>query len=324
MTLQLFSRQRGRNRSWSRQWLPGLALATAATVLLSAPAALAGDPFRPNDPHPIGDATEAAFEAFFKQGDYVAAEDLVQAAIVADPQEPMNHAMAAALAYLNGTDRASLDELNRRAQITQELARTLEATDPLRGHIYQAVGIFLEGAYILQKEGIAQSTPTVLGMLRQVYSQLDRATAIDPNDPELSLLKGFMDLLLAVNLPFANPDQAIARLNNGYPVYLSQRGIALGLRDLQRYPEAEAAVDAALAAAPSNPDLLYLKAQILKLSGDNATSLTYYAEALTYAEQLPIGTVRQLRFEQCLTEGVDMPTCAVRSNINGDNPEGDL
>ncbi|MGF1567559.1 MAG: Sll0314/Alr1548 family TPR repeat-containing protein [Nodosilinea sp.] len=287
------------------------ALTTAMVGLATAPA-LAGDPFRPDDPHAIGDATEAAFNAIFYAGDYAAARGLVDQALKADPNEPMNHAMAATISYLNG----DLAELQERAQLTQSTAEALKATDPLRGHLYIAVGLFMEGAYVLQNQGIARGTPTVLRMLQQVFSELDAAKAIDPNDPELSLLKGFMDLLLAVNLPFANPDQAIAQLGNGYPAYLSHRGIAIGLRDLGRYDEALVEVDKALAAAPENPDLLYLKAQILYLNQQSADSLALYQAALAYADQLPTSTVRQIQFEACIAEGVEGPTCTERSGLN--------
>jgi tetratricopeptide (TPR) repeat protein len=275
-------------------------------------AAQAGDPFRPNDPHDIGDKTEAVFNALFYEGNYTAAQSLVKQAIAAEPNEPMNYAISAALDYLNN----DLDGLLQQARMTKETATALEATDPLRGHLYTAVGVFMEGAHVLQTQGIARGTPSALRLLQQVFSELDAAAAIDPNDPELSLLKGFMDLLLAVNLPFANPDQAIARLQNGSPAYLSHRGIAIGLRDLERYSEALVEVDKALAAAPNNPDLLYLKAQILYLQQQPAASLPYYQSALAYANQLPVSTARQIAFEACLAEGVEGQACAERSGIN--------
>lgn len=125
-----------------------------------------------------------------------------------------------------------------------------------------------------------------------------------------------MDLLLAVNLPFANPDQAIARLQNGHPDYLTHRGVAIGMRDLGRYGEALTEVDKALAAAPDNPDLLYLKAQILFLQEQYAASLPFYQSALTYADQLPDSTARQIAFEACQAEGVAGEVCAERSRIN--------
>ena len=278
---------------------------------LTSLSALAGDPFRPDSPHDIGDASEAAFEAFFYEGNYVEARQKVEAAIAAEPNEPMNYAMAAALGYLNN----DLSQLENRAQQTKAAAESLLDTDPLRGHLYSAVGIFLEGAYILQTQGIARGTPTALRMLQQVFRELDAAAQIDSTDPELSLLKGFMDLLLAVNLPFSNPDQAIARLQNGYPAYLSHRGIAIGLRDLERYDEALAEVDKALAAAPENPDLLYLKAQILKRQSENEASLEMFEAALAYASQLPEPTVRQIRFEACIAEGIDGDLCYEQSGL---------
>jgi tetratricopeptide (TPR) repeat protein len=278
---------------------------------LTSLSALAGDPFRPNDPHDIGDASEAAFEAFFYEGDYVEAQQRVESALAAEPEEPMNYAMAAALGYLNN----DLSQLEDRAQQTKAAAEALIETDPLRGHLYSAVGIFLEGAYILQTQGIARGTPTALRMLQQVFNELKAAEQIDPTDPELSLLKGFMDLLLAVNLPFANPDQAIARLQNGYPAYLSHRGIAIGLRDLERYDEALVEVNQAIEAAPNNPDLFYLKAQILRLQSNQEGSLEMFDAALAYASQLPETTVRQIRFEACLTEGKEGELCYEQSGL---------
>jgi tetratricopeptide (TPR) repeat protein len=296
------------HRSRWRAWLAGTL--TTAVIGLGALPALAGDPFRPNNPHNIGEATEATFKAIFYEGNYTAAQRLANQAITAEPGEPMNYAIAAALDYLN----QDLDALLSKAQQTQSAAADLKATDPLRGHLYTAVGLFLEGAHGLQTRGLARGTPTALRMLQQVFAELEAAEAISPNDPELSLLKGFMDLLLAVNLPFANPDQAIGRLRQGYPDYLSHRGIAIGLRDLQRYDEALAEVNKALAAAPDNPDLMYLKAQVLFLLQDYRGSLPYYAAALTYADQLPASTVWQIRFEECRAQGTTPEVCSARAS----------
>jgi tetratricopeptide (TPR) repeat protein len=296
------------HRSRWRAWLAGTL--TTAVIGLGALPALAGDPFRPTNPHAIGEATEATFKAIFYEGNYTAAQRLANQAIAAEPGEPMNYAIAAALDYLN----QDLDALLSKAQQTQSAAADLKATDPLRGHLYTAVGLFLEGAHVLQTRGLARGTPTALRMLQQVFAELEAAEAISPNDPELSLLKGFMDLLLAVNLPFANPDQAIGRLRQGYPDYLSHRGIAIGLRDLQRYDEALAEVNKALAAAPDNPDLMYLKAQVLFLLQDYRGSLPYYAAALTYADQLPASTVWQIRFEECRAQGTTPEVCSARAS----------
>ncbi|HSM82128.1 MAG TPA: Sll0314/Alr1548 family TPR repeat-containing protein [Nodosilinea sp.] len=286
---------------------------TTAFLGLAPMAAQAGDPFRPNDPHAIGDKTEAVFTALFYKGNYTEAQTLVGQAIAAEPNEPMNYAVAAALGYLN----RDLDQLAEQARLTQETAEALKASDPLRGHLYSAVGVFMQGAHVLQTQGIARGTPSALRLLQRVFSELEAAERIDPNDPELSLLKGFMDLLLAVNLPFANPDQAITRLQNGSPAYLAHRGIAIGLRDLGRYNEALVEVDKALQAAPDNPDLMYLKAQILRLQERNEASLPFFRSALAYADQLPPSTARQIAYEACIAEGaVEGPVCTERSRIN--------
>lgn len=285
---------------------------TTAFLGLIPMAAQAGDPFRSSNPHDIGDKTEAVFNALFYEGNYTAAQSLVGEAIAAEPGEPMNYAVAAALGYLN----KDLEKLAQQARLTQQTAADLKATDPLRGHLYTAVGVFMEGAHVLQTQGIARGTPTALRLLQRVFRELDAAERIDRNDPELSLLKGFMDLLLAVNLPFANPDNAIARLQNSSPAYLAHRGVAIGMRDLGRYDEALAEADKALAAAPENPDLLYLKAQILFLQQQYEASLPFYQSALTYADQLPVSTARQIAFEACQAEGTAGDVCAERSRIN--------
>lgn len=300
----------GRRPMRFRPWLAGLL--TTMTLGLGTMPAFAGDPFRSTNPHDIGDATEATFRALFYEGNYTAAKQLADQAIASEPGEPMNYAIAAALGYLD----QDLGSLLEQAKLTQSTAAALKETDPLRGHLYSAVGIFMEGAHVIQSQGIARGTPAALRMLQRVFSELNAAEAINPNDPELSLLKGFMDLLLAVNLPFANPDQAISRLQNGAPAYLSHRGVAIGLRDLGRYDEALTQVDQALAAAPNNPDLIYLKAQVLFLKQDYAASRPLYARALTFADQLPDSTVRRMRFEECLAEGTESGVCAERSGIN--------
>jgi tetratricopeptide (TPR) repeat protein len=124
-----------------------------------------------------------------------------------------------------------------------------------------------------------------------------------------------MDLLLAVNLPFANPERAITRLETyGYPSYVAYRGIALGYRDLNRDAEALNAVDVALEAAPQNPDLLYLKAQILHRLNRNEESVEYFSQALAYAEQLPSKMSRQIAFEHCKATGEDRNTCNERAD----------
>lgn len=300
----------------------GLLVAGASTVALqlgAIPAAWAGDPFRSQNPSPsIGDSTEEAFYQMFRDGDYVSAHQTLRNA-PGEQQDPLFHAMLASMAYLE----QDWDTLLSRAQTTQRTATALiDGDEPLRGHLYSAVGLFLEGAHHLRTVGVARGTPRALAMLQQVFSHLDQAEAIDANDPELSLLKGFMDLLLAVNLPFANPETAIARLaNHGAPTYVAQRGIAIGHRDLGQYTQALRAVDRALqavdAAVPgednTNPELLYLKAQILMGLQRYEEGRQYFAQALEYRDQLPQELATRIEWEQCIAQGTPAGTCSQRA-----------
>ncbi|WP_414563157.1 MULTISPECIES: Sll0314/Alr1548 family TPR repeat-containing protein [unclassified Anabaena] len=278
------------------------AFAAAIALNLWVNPSLAADPFRTNEPRNIGDNTEAAFKAVFQQGDYLAAERHLQQAISTEPNEPLAYAMKASLAYAN-KDLATLDTYSKK---TLEAGQKLIATDQLRGNVYTAVGHFLEGAVILTREGTLKGAPQALTRLRQVYQHLDRAEAIAPQDPELNLLKGYMDLMLAVNLPFASPDDAIDRLKtNAAPQYLAERGIALAYRDLKRYPQALEYVNRALNTTSDNPELYYLKAQILRKQGQNDKSqslikeaIANFDKALTKRTQLPATLVRQIERER--------------------------
>ncbi|HEY9888289.1 MAG TPA: Sll0314/Alr1548 family TPR repeat-containing protein [Candidatus Obscuribacterales bacterium] len=272
--------------------------------------ALAGDPFRVDAPRDVSDAGEQVFYAMFRDGNYVAAREYLETADPSANNDPLFHALGAAFAYLD----EDWNTLLTKATLTKQTAAQLASADPLRSNLYEAVGIFLEGAHILQTEGVAQGTPKALGMLQQVFDRMEAAEAIDPQDPELSLLKGYMDLLLAVNLPFANPERAIARLENfGYPTYVAYRGIALGYRDLDRDAEALTAVDVALAAAPNNPDLISLKAQILLRLDRREESIAYFSQALEYADQLPPKIGRQVVFEHCKATGEERSICNERA-----------
>ncbi len=258
----------------------------------------AADPFRAGNPYQIGDRTEEAFNAIFKEGNYTEAKQILAQAEMDEPGEPLVHAMLASMAYLEG--ESGLDEVLHQAELTEQTAQDLMATHELRGHLYTAVGTFLKGAHLLKTQGVAQGTPRALGMLQTVFSSLDAAEAIDANDPELNLLKGYMDLMLAVNLPFSNPDEAIARMSeHGSPSYLAQRGIAIGYRDLAEYDKALVAVDSALEEASKNPELLYLKAQLYVRQGNTAASLPWFQQALSRIDQLPDGLARQIRWEEC-------------------------
>ncbi|MBN3892028.1 MAG: tetratricopeptide repeat protein [Nostoc sp. JL31] len=263
---------------------------------------LAGDPFRDREPHQIGDQTEAAFKAIFQQGNYPAADRYLEQALSKEPNEPLAYAMKASLAYGN-KDWAKLDTYSQK---TLETGQKLIPTDPLRGNLYTAVGHFLEGAVVITRQGTVNGVPQALGRLRQVYEYLDKAEVISANDPELNLIKGYMDLLLAVNLPFASPDQAIRRLEqNAAPGYLVDRGIALAYRDLKRYPQSLEYVNRAIKTTSDNPEIYYLKAQILKQLGQKEKSqqiiqeaIANFDKALTKKSQLPGDLVKQIERER--------------------------
>ncbi|MEM9904728.1 MAG: Sll0314/Alr1548 family TPR repeat-containing protein [Cyanobacteria bacterium P01_D01_bin.44] len=279
--------------------LGAVAAATLTVSLgLSNLAAFGGDPFRDSAPHEIGAQTEAAFEAIFKDGNYLEAEDYLAAAEVSESDDPMVHALRASFAY----HEEDWDAVLASADLTLAKSEALIASDPLRGHLYSAVGIFMQGAHKLKTEGVARATPAALGMLQQVFSHIDQAERVDPNDPELNLVKGYMDLMLAVNLPFADPEDAIARLeSHGSPTYLSHRGIALGYRDLGEYDKAQEAADAAIQSAPDNPELFYLKAQLYKRQGKKAESLEMFEKAIESTDQLPNTVAARIVWEHCMT-----------------------
>lgn len=278
----------------------GVAIAIALNLWINP--SLAGDPFRTNEPRKIGDNTEAAFKAVFYKGDYPAAERYLKQAVSSESDEPLAYAMKASLAYING-DLAGLDKYSQKTLAT---GQKLIATDELRGNIYAAVGHFLEGAVILTREGTIKGAPKALSRLRQVYQHLDKAEGISPKDPELNLLKGYMDLMLAVSLPFANPDEAIERLeNNAAPEYLAHRGIAIAYRDLKQYSQALDYANRAIKVAADNPELYYLKAQILKEQGTKDKSqqliqeaIANFDTALTKKSQLPRDLVKQIERER--------------------------
>ena len=292
----------------SKQAMRAIAsVAIALSICINS--AIAGDPFRASNPQAIGPNTETAFKTMFQQGNYKTAKTQVQQALSSEPNEPLAYAMAASLSYIE-QDLKSMDSY---AQKTREVAEKLSKTNPLRGNIYTAAGYFLEGANVIAKEGTAKGAPQALNKLRVVFQYLDAAEKIDPNDPELNLIKGYMDLMLATNLPFSNASEAIQRLEKkASPLYLAYRGIAVGYRDLKKYDSALEFANKALAETPKNPEILYLKAQILssqakgKDGKDNNKALLEEARknfdaALTKPDQLPRILVAEIFFQQCKT-----------------------
>ncbi|MDB9448809.1 hypothetical protein BMF77_00771 [Dolichospermum sp. UHCC 0315A] len=286
------------------RFAPFLKVTVTTSILLNilVNPSFAGDPFRSREPHKIGDRTEAVFNAIFQQGNYPAAKDALQKAVSSEPNEPLIYALQASLAYQN-QDQTSLAKYSRK---TLETGQNLIASDPLRGNLYTAVGHFLEGAVILKREGTVNGAPLAFSRLRKVYTYLDRAEEISANDPELNLIRGYMDLMLAVNLPFTSPDDAINRLEkNAAPGYLVDRGIALAYRDLKQHSQALDYVNRALKTTADNPEIYYLKAQILHEKGKKEKSqdlikeaIIHFDKALAKKSQLPANLVKQIEYER--------------------------
>ncbi len=282
-----------------------LRVATAAIVSVSlwASPSLAKDPFRSSNARPISNGTEAVFKALFEQGNYrTAATKLSQA----DARDPLTQALQASLAYIawdsekdNGKKSLQLEQFRTYAAQTRLTAEALTAKDALRGNLYQAVGHFLESAYIFSNDGTVKGTPQALGEIQQAFKYLDAADKADPNDPELNLLRGYIDLFVSLNLPFSSPADAINRLEKyAAPRYLADRGVALGYRDLNQPAKALAAIDRSLQETPNNPDALYLKAQILVRQGNNKDSISFFNKALEKQAQLPAGLIKQITRER--------------------------
>ena len=247
----------------------------------------AGDPFRTHNPHNIDSQTQLAFDQLFHQGNYKAAKvDLLQAEKNSDI-DPLAFALSGSLSYTED----DYNSLNEYALKTIDAAQKLKDKDSLRSNIYLAVGYFLQGSYIFKTQGPIQA----VGKLQQVMQYLDVAQDISPDDPELNLIKGYLELLLAVNLPFSSPDKAIDKFQKfAAPAYLVNRGVAMAYRDLKQYDKSLEFLDKAILESPENPELQYLKGQLLRVQGISSKnvetlqkSIIYFDKANQKRDQLP-------------------------------------
>ncbi|HIK38884.1 MAG: hypothetical protein NZ901_09400 [Geminocystis sp.] len=272
---------------------------TLSSLLLVSNSSLAGDPFRTTNRRNISDETEAAFRILFEEGNYPLAKQRLVAYLDKNNTnnrykvDPLATALLASLAYTENNWEA----LASFAQKTIDNAKSLASVDPLRSNLYLAVGNFLMGASVYQIRGPIAA----LERLQLVLDYLDRAKKIDPQDPELNLIQGYLNLFLALKLPFSSPRQAIADFQSyAAPSYLVNRGIAIAYRDLKEYDLALVFVDKALQATPSNPELYYLKGQILRAKGTKENNINLLQEALrnfeialSKKEQLPLESARK-------------------------------
>ncbi|MEN9224050.1 MAG: Sll0314/Alr1548 family TPR repeat-containing protein [Thermostichus sp. HHBFW_bins_43] len=265
----------------------------------------AQDPFRSGaNARPISPEVAAAFEEFFCAGRYSQSREKLEAAKAASPEEPMVYALLAALAYQEG----DMQEFAQMATRTRQVATELKKTDPLRGHLYEGVGYGLEAANTVVRDGVVIGLPKALPTLNQLFASIRAAQALDGSDPELNLLNGYMDLLLTYR------EKALNQFRLAAPDYMSYRGQALAYRDMQRYEEALAAVDQAIATSCDNPELYYLKAQILVSKGADREAVPLFDQALQASAQLPESLVDQIQMER--------DRAAQRGGLTGQLPAG--
>ncbi len=279
-----------------------LFLSTTGAIAFTSGSVLAQDPFREQNARKIGDHTGKAFKTVFLEGDYKTVEKELKLAEIEEPDEPLTYAMQASLAYTED----DWEGIKKYATKTIDTAQKLQEQDPLRSNLYLAVGHFLDGAYIYKKQGAFNA----INKLQLVFKHFDAAEDLDANDPELNLIKGYIDLLLAVNLPFSSPTEAIARFETyAAPNYLVERGLAVAYRDLKQYDKALKYADRALDTAPDNPEHYYLKGQILRKIGKEQENiavledaLSNFAVALDKSAQLPRFILKTLEKETRQTE----------------------
>jgi tetratricopeptide (TPR) repeat protein len=273
----------GKSNKFSRLWT----VLPLATLLFSSPA-LAQDPFRTGpDARPIGPTLESAFEDFFRTGEFQNASQKLNKAQAENPNEPLVYTLQAALAYQNG----QRDKMLAMTQKTRDVAQSIESKDPGRSHLYRGIAQGLEGSSYYLKDGF-MGLPRALTYVTSMFLEIDRARQLTPNDPEVNLFVGYIDLLLN------KYDDALKEFRKAGPPYLAFRGQALVMRDTKAYPQAQAMAEKALAAAPRNAELHYLKAQTLALQNKPEAALASFNKALELGKQLPQSTKIQLMRER--------------------------
>ena len=268
------------------------ALVSAVTAIPS----FAADPFRSTNPRDIGSETQKAFVLMFKEGNYVAAVKQLDVAVKTEANEPLLFALRASTFY------AKEDYLGMRVagQRVRANAQALKGKDNLRAYVYLAASDLIEAGYIVKTEGVS-SAARALPLVQSVFDNIKQAQDIDPIDPELNLIKGYIDMLIASVLPLSDLETALSSLKQyAAPDYLKWRGIALAYRDARKPELALDAVNKAIAAAPNNPELTYLKGQVLWMQGGNniPTAKKQFELALTKAKQLNPSLLTEIR-EQC-------------------------
>ena len=271
-------------------------LLAALVSTVTAMPSFAADPFRSTNPRDIGSETQKAFVLMFKEGNYVAAVKQLDVAVKTEANEPLLFALFASTFYAK-EDYLAMQVAGKRVRANAE---ALKGKDNLRAYIYRAASDLIEAGYIVKTEGVS-SAARALPLVQSVFDNIKQAQDIDPNDPELNLIKGYIDMLIASVLPLSDLETALSSLKQyAAPDYLKWRGIALAYRDARKPELALDAVNKAIAAAPNNPELTYLKGQVLWMQGGNniPTAKKQFELALTKAKQLNPSLLTEIR-EQC-------------------------
>jgi tetratricopeptide (TPR) repeat protein len=247
-----------------------------------------------------GSNVDRAKEAMFRDGDYAKAKEYLNLALKTEPNEPLTYAMSTLYPFSAG----DFEKVKIYGDKTVKAAEQLMLTNPVRGNLYQGVGLAILAVYEMKKEN--GGALGALSKLQMVFEHIDKAKTLAPNNPELNLIKGYMDLLLAVNVPFSDTSQAIEQLKNAEPKYLALRGMYIGHRDLKEYDKANTAIDNARKLAPQNPELTYYKAQLLGIRGreqhnesDLRASIQLFESAYQKRDGLLLSTIAQILSERC-------------------------
>jgi tetratricopeptide (TPR) repeat protein len=255
-------------------------------VIFCAHSALAADPFRIGaKARPMGPSLQSAFEDFFRYGKYQSSSQKLAKAQSENPNEPLVFTLLAATAYQNQQKDVFLQMLPK----IRDASNRIAAKDSARSHLYKGVAQGLEGYFL--KDSVTD-LPKTLTYASSMLLEIDKAHSLSPNDPEINLFVGFINMVLGKH------GEALKNFQKAGPPYLSLRGQALVYRDTKDYANAQVAVDKAIAVAPKNPELLYLKAQILVLQKNPTEAKKYFDLAINLGKELPADTLKQINKER--------------------------
>ena len=256
------------------------------SVIFCAHSALAADPFRVGiKARPMGASLQSVFEDFFRYGKYKSSSQKLAKAQAENPNEPLVFTLLAATAYQNQQKDVFLQMVPK----IRDASNRIAAKDSARSHLYKGIAQGLQGYFL--KDNVTD-LPKTLTYASSMLLEIDKAHSLSPNDPEINLFVGFINMVLGKH------DEALKNFQKASPPYLALRGKALVYRDTKDYANAQVAVDKAIAVAPQNPELLYLKAQILVLQKNPNEAMKYFNQALKLGNELPADTLKQINKER--------------------------